>query len=70
MIRDKTACARSLMIIFSAQLLFLCLGSIYVPRHVSSHVIYWPTPPSPSSDDVIYEQPLMMTLWSRSYDKE
>ena len=25
---------------------------------MSSHVIFWPTPPSPSSDDVIYEQPL------------
>ena len=27
---------------------------------MSSHVIFWPTPPSPSSDDVIYEQPLIM----------
>ena len=25
---------------------------------MSSHVIFWQTPPSPSSDDVIYEQPL------------
>ena len=27
---------------------------------MSSHVIFWLTPPSPSSDDVIYEQPLTL----------
>ena len=26
---------------------------------MSSLVIFWQTPPSPSSDDVIYEQPLI-----------
>ena len=36
----------------------ICHQSLTPPPHVimSSHVIFWPTPPS--SDDVIYEQPL------------
>ena len=98
LIRDKTAYTGSLMIIFLAQMLFLCFGLIRPlksilncgvclkfqwkegilsstpspppsPRVImSSHVIFWPTLPlpSPSSDDIIYEQPLTKNcMWRK-----
>ena len=33
-------------------------GTHQIYNIIIEHVIFWSTPPSPSSDDVIYEQPL------------
>ena len=43
-------------------------------RIISLHVIFWSNPPSPSSDDVIYEQPLKVSVileaWKMKFGKD